>query len=54
VGADTQSRVYLEGLDELQAAFPKLHSELIPDQRHIGHVFAAETFADLVANFCAE
>jgi pimeloyl-ACP methyl ester carboxylesterase len=53
-GADTNSRVYLEGLGNLQAVFPNRRAELIPGQRHIAHVFAAETFADLVANFCAE
>lgn len=54
LGADTKSRVYLEGLEDLQAAFPNHRDELIPAQRHIAHVFAAETFADLVAGFCAD
>lgn len=53
-GADTKSRAYLEGLDDLQAAFPALRRELIRDQRHFAHVFAAETFANLVAGFCAD
>jgi pimeloyl-ACP methyl ester carboxylesterase len=53
LGADTKSRVYLKGLDDLQAAFPKTRGELIPGQRHIAHVFAAKAFADLVADFCA-
>jgi hypothetical protein len=39
------------GLDELQAVFPDARRELIPGQRHIGHVFAARAFADLVADF---
>lgn len=54
LGADTESSVYLEGLDELQAAFAHHRGELIPGQRHIGHVFAAEAFAELVAGFCAD
>jgi pimeloyl-ACP methyl ester carboxylesterase len=53
LGADTDNPVYLDGLDELQAAFPEARCELIPRQRHIGHVFAAEAFAELIASFCA-
>jgi pimeloyl-ACP methyl ester carboxylesterase len=53
LGAGTESRVYLDGLDDLQATFPKPRGELIPGQRHFAHVFAAETFAALVADFCA-
>ncbi len=53
LGAETKSPVYLEGLEVLQAAFPNLRCELIPGQRHLAHVFAAEAFADLVAGFCA-
>ncbi len=52
VGGDTDNPVYLDGLDELQAAFPEARCESIPHQRHAGHVFAAETFADLIASFC--
>jgi pimeloyl-ACP methyl ester carboxylesterase len=52
LGADTDSPSYLDGLDELLAAFPDLRRESLPGQRHIGHVFAAETFAGLVADFC--
>ena len=51
LGGDTTSRVYLDGLDDLKAAFPQHRSELLPAQRHIGHVFAAETFAGIVADF---
>jgi pimeloyl-ACP methyl ester carboxylesterase len=54
LGADTRSRVYLEGQDDLRSAFPNSRLELIPDQRHIAHVFAAEAFAELVADFCAD
>jgi pimeloyl-ACP methyl ester carboxylesterase len=52
LGGDTDSRVYLDGLDELRAAFPNLRRGSIPGQRHIGHVFAAAAFAALVADFC--
>lgn len=51
-GADTDSRTYLDGLDELLSAFPDVRRDTIPGQRHIGHVFAAEKFAQLVAEFC--
>jgi pimeloyl-ACP methyl ester carboxylesterase len=54
LGADTDSPVYLEGLDELHAAFPDIRVETLPAQRHIAHVFAAEAFAQLVAEFCAD
>lgn len=54
LGGDTDNPVYLDGLDELQAAFPEARRDLIPAQRHAGHVFAAETFADLIAGFCGK
>jgi len=54
LGGDTTKSSYLEGLDELQALFTDLRQELIPGQHHVGHVFAAEVFARLVADFCAE
>ncbi|HEV2811925.1 MAG TPA: alpha/beta fold hydrolase [Solirubrobacteraceae bacterium] len=53
VGADTTSPVYLEGLDELQAVFTDSRRELLGGQQHIAHVFAAEAFAALVADFCS-
>jgi pimeloyl-ACP methyl ester carboxylesterase len=53
-GADTDGPVYLDGVDELAAAFPNLRRESIPGQRHVAHVFAAAQFAKLVAGFCAE
>jgi len=53
LGAETRGDVYIDGLDELQAAFPEARRELLPGQRHVGHVFAADTFAELVASFCA-
>jgi pimeloyl-ACP methyl ester carboxylesterase len=52
LGGDTDSPSYLDGLDELLAAFPDVHRETLPAQQHIGHVFAAETFAAHVADFC--
>jgi pimeloyl-ACP methyl ester carboxylesterase len=51
LGADTRSGAYLDGLDDLLAAFPTLRRELIPGQSHIAHVFAAEAFAELVLEF---
>jgi pimeloyl-ACP methyl ester carboxylesterase len=53
LGGDTDDPVYLDGLDELLAAFPDLRRETLPGQQHVGHVFAAETFAGFVADFCA-
>jgi pimeloyl-ACP methyl ester carboxylesterase len=52
LGGDTDSPSYLDGLDELLTAFPDVRRETLPGQRHIGHVFAAEDFAALVADFC--
>jgi pimeloyl-ACP methyl ester carboxylesterase len=52
LGAETDSPSYLDGLGELLAAFPDLRREYLAGQRHIGHVFAAERFAGLVADFC--
>jgi pimeloyl-ACP methyl ester carboxylesterase len=53
-GGDTRSSVYLDGLDELKAAFTDVRQELIQGQLHVGHVFAAEAFARLVRDFCLE
>lgn len=52
LGADTTSGAYLDGLDELRAAFPDHRTEQIAGQQHVGHVFAPEVFATLVADFC--
>lgn len=52
VGADTTSPTYLEGLDDLLAAFPDVRRDALPGQTHIGHVFAADAFARIVADFC--
>jgi pimeloyl-ACP methyl ester carboxylesterase len=52
VGGETRSPVYLDGLDVLQSAFVDQRLEHIPGQQHVGHVFAAETFARFVNDFC--
>jgi pimeloyl-ACP methyl ester carboxylesterase len=54
MGEMTQSPVYLDGLDDLQAAFPGARRELIPGQLHVAHVFAARMFAELVTDFFNE
>jgi pimeloyl-ACP methyl ester carboxylesterase len=46
LGGETDDPVYLD-------AFTDLRRETLPGQHHIGHVFAAERFAELVADFCA-
>lgn len=51
MGADTTSGSYLDGLDDLHAAFPNRREELLPGQKHVAHVFAAEDFAKLVGGF---
>lgn len=51
-GADTRSSAYLDGLEDLLAAFAEVRHEYIPGQQHVAHVFAAEAFARLVADFC--
>lgn len=53
LGADTDGPVYLDTLGELHARFTDLRVERLPGQRHIAHVFAAEAFAGLVAQFLA-
>lgn len=54
LGAETTADVYLDGLDELRERFPSSRLERIPDQLHVAHVFAAEAFAGLVADFLSE
>jgi pimeloyl-ACP methyl ester carboxylesterase len=54
LGGETDDPVYLDGVDDLLAAFRDVRRETLPGQHHIGHVFAAERFAELVADFCAE
>ena len=52
VGGETDSSVYLAGIDDVLVAFPDRRRETIPGQRHIGHVLAADVFAKHVADFC--
>ena len=52
LGGESDNRIYLDGLDELRAAFPNARPTLIPGQHHVAYVFAAETFAKLVVDFC--
>ena len=51
LGGGTTSGVYLDGLDDLRAAFTDIRTELIPGQTHIAHVFAAEELADRIVAF---
>lgn len=53
LGGETDNPVYLDGVDDLLSAFPDHRRELILGQTHIGHVFAAEEFAELIAGFCS-
>jgi len=53
-GAMTDSPVYLHGFGSFKSAFPNARTELIPGQLHVAHVFAAETFAGLVMDFCGQ
>jgi pimeloyl-ACP methyl ester carboxylesterase len=54
LGADTTSSSYLDGVPGIESAFPRLRRAELPGQNHVGHVFAAEAFAGLVADFlCA-
>jgi pimeloyl-ACP methyl ester carboxylesterase len=54
LGSETQSRAYLEGLDDLKAVFSELRSEVIPGQQHIAHVLATQAFAELITGFLKE
>ena len=54
LGAETKSPVYLDGLGDLQAAFPGARRELIAGQLHVAHVFAAHALAELITDFCGQ
>jgi hypothetical protein len=54
LGADTRTRAYLDGLDDLLAAFTNLRRASVGGPEHVAHVFAADEFAALVAGFCSE
>jgi pimeloyl-ACP methyl ester carboxylesterase len=52
LGAETRAAAYVDGLDDLLAVFADVRRDVIPGQRHVGHVFAAEEFARFVRDFC--
>jgi pimeloyl-ACP methyl ester carboxylesterase len=49
LGGETTSPSYLDGVPGIEAAFPRLGRADLEGQRHLGHVFAAQAFAALVA-----
>ena len=51
LGGDTADPVYLEGLGVTQAAFADVTAARLPNQLHVGHVFDAAGFAELVTRF---
>lgn len=51
LGGDTTDPVYLDGLQATHAAFAHIASVELPGQLHVGHVFDAAGFAQLVARF---
>lgn len=51
VGQATTSPMFLDGLDELQAALGDVRREVIPGQRHLANAFAPEPFARLLTEF---
>ena len=51
LGSDTTSPAYLDGLDDLLVKFTDLRRESLEGQMHVAHVFDAERFAQLVADF---
>ena len=51
VGGDQDAPVYLDGLDEIEAALPDARRGLIPGQRHMAPAFAPEAFATIVRSF---
>src|SRR4051794_34889600 len=53
LGGDTRSPSYLNGLEDLEAAFTDMRRDSIPGQMQVAHVFAAEAFARLVIDFCS-
>ncbi|HUP71387.1 MAG TPA: helix-turn-helix domain-containing protein [Acidimicrobiales bacterium] len=54
VGGEQDAPVYLDGLDEIEAALPDARREFIPGQRHMAPAFAPEAFAEHVAAFLAD
>ena len=51
VGGNQYAKVYLDGLDEIEAALPNARRELIPGQRHMAPAFAPDSFAEIVTSF---
>jgi pimeloyl-ACP methyl ester carboxylesterase len=51
VGALTTAPQFVDGLDELEAAFGDVRREVIPGQRHLANAFAPEAFAGIVETF---
>jgi pimeloyl-ACP methyl ester carboxylesterase len=54
VGAKQGAPVYLDGLDEIEQAFPDARRREIPDQRHLAQGLAPKAFAAVVMSFIAE
>jgi pimeloyl-ACP methyl ester carboxylesterase len=50
-GGDTTGVAYLDGFEDLRAAFEDSRLELLPGQTHIAHVLAAEAFARALTEF---
>lgn len=51
VGEGTTSPVFLDGLQELQAAIPDVRRIELPGQRHLANGFAPEMLADRIGSF---
>ncbi len=49
-----QSPAFLTGLDELLSRFSNLERAEVTGPVHVSHLFAAEEFAELVADFCGQ
>lgn len=54
LGGDTTDPVYLEELAATQAACADVTAERLPGQLHVGHVFDAQAFSELIARFLLE
>lgn len=51
LGGDTTDPLYLDELHATKAAFADITSVELPGQLHVGHVFDAEGFAELITRF---
>ncbi len=54
VGGDQDAPIYLDGLDDIQQAFPDATRREIPGQRHLALGCAPQAFAAVVMSFIAE